>query len=97
MLQNSGGGGPLYPYIEKIKCSFFDRGLGREICEKEKYFKTKVVFFTVQSLTLYQNPVDLLNVLEFNLQSSKYLKKGKCGLDGVICQKKLFGSGAFKR
>ena len=43
----------------------FDRGQTREICEKqEKYFKGKVVTFTVQSLILYQYPVDLLTVLE---------------------------------
>ena len=42
-----------------------DRGQMREICEKqEKYFKGKVVTFTVQSLILYQYPVDLLIVLE---------------------------------
>ena len=43
----------------------FDCGQTREICEKqEKYFKGKVVTFTVQSLILYQYPVDLLTFLE---------------------------------
>ena len=41
----------------------FDRCQTREICEKqEKYFKAKVVSLTVQSSTLHQYPVDLLNV-----------------------------------
>ena len=41
-----------------------DRGQTREICEKqEKHFKGKVVTFTVQSLILYQYPVDLLTFL----------------------------------
>ena len=43
----------------------FDRGQTREICEKqEKYFKGKVVTFTVHSLILYQYPVDLLTSLK---------------------------------
>ena len=42
-----------------------DRGQTREICEKqEKYFKGKVVTLTVQSLILYQYPVDLLTFFE---------------------------------
>ena len=42
-----------------------DRGQTREICEKqEKYFRGKDVTFTVQTLILYQYPVDLLTVLE---------------------------------
>ena len=42
-----------------------DRGQTREICEKqEKYFKGKVVTFTVHSLILYQYPVDLLTFFE---------------------------------
>ena len=42
-----------------------DRGQTGEICEKqEKCFKGKVVMFTVQSLILYQYPVDLLTFLE---------------------------------
>ena len=42
-----------------------DRGQTKEICEKqEKYFKGKVVIFTVQSLILYQYPVSLLTYLE---------------------------------
>ena len=46
-------------------CCWFDRGQTREICEKqEKYFKGKVVTFTVQSLILNQYPVDLLTILE---------------------------------
>ena len=40
----------------------FDRGQTSEICEKqEKYFKGKVVTFTVQSLILNQYPVDLIS------------------------------------
>ena len=43
-----------------------DRGQTREICEKqEKYFKGKVFTLTVQSLIIYQYPVDLLTYLEF--------------------------------
>ena len=43
----------------------FDRGQTREIGEKqEKYFKGKVVTLTVQSLILYQYPVDLLTFFE---------------------------------
>ena len=57
------------------------------ICEKqEKYFKAKVAIFTVQSLILNQYPVDLLTFLELYLKSSKYLKLGKFGLVGAICQ-----------
>ena len=42
-----------------------DRGQSREICEKqEKYFKGKVVTFTVHSLILNQYPVDLLTFFE---------------------------------
>ena len=42
----------------------FHRGQTREICEKqEKYFKGKVVTFTVQSLILNQYPADLLTFL----------------------------------
>ena len=42
-----------------------DRGQTKQICEKqEKYFKGKVLTFTVQSLILCQYPVDLLTVLE---------------------------------
>ena len=42
-----------------------DRGQTRKICqEQEIYFKGKVVIFTVQSLILYQYPVDLLSYLE---------------------------------
>ena len=42
-----------------------DRGQTREICEKqEKYFKGKVFTSTVQSLILYQYPVDLLTFFE---------------------------------
>ena len=41
--------------------SGLDRVQTREICEKqEKYFKGKVVTFTIQSLILYKYPVDLL-------------------------------------
>ena len=65
-----------------------DRGQMREIGEKqEKYFKWKVaISFTVQSLILYQCPVDSLTFLEFYLESNKYLKMGKFGLVGAICQ-----------
>ena len=46
-----------------------DCGQTRKLCEKQeikkKYFKRKVVIiFTVQSVTLYQYPVDLLNFLK---------------------------------
>ena len=42
-----------------------DRGQTRDICEKQgKYFKGKVVTFTVQSLLLHQYPADLLTFLE---------------------------------
>ena len=42
-----------------------DRGQTREICKKqEKYFKGKVVTLTVQSLILYQYPVNLLTFFE---------------------------------
>ena len=43
-----------------------DRGQAKEICEKKKrkkkYFKGKVVIFTVQRLILYQYPVDFLTL-----------------------------------
>ena len=42
-----------------------DRGQTREICKKqEQHFKGKVVTFTIQSLILYQYPVDLLTFFE---------------------------------
>ena len=42
-----------------------DRGQTREICEKqEKYFKGKVIVFTIQRLILYQYSVNLLTYLE---------------------------------
>ena len=42
-----------------------DRGQTKEVCEKQgKYFKGKVVTFTVQSLILYQYPVDLQTFFE---------------------------------
>ena len=42
-----------------------DHGQTREVCEKqEKYFQGKVVTFTVQSVILYQYPVDLLTFFE---------------------------------
>ena len=66
------------------------RGQTREICEKqEKYFKGKVVTFTVQSLILYQYPVDLLTFLEVYQESSKYLKMGKFVLVDAVCQSKF--------
>ena len=37
-------------------------------------------------MILYQYPVNLLTLLELYLKSSKYLKMGKVGLDGAICQ-----------
>ena len=44
-----------------------DRVQTREICEKqEKYFKGKIVTCTVESLILYQYPVDLLTLLELH-------------------------------
>ena len=50
----------------------------REICEKrEECFKVDVVVFTVQSLILYQYPVDVLTFLELYFKSSNYLKMGK--------------------
>ena len=61
---------PPYVLYDRVVCPpplppppthLFDRGQTREICEKqEKYFKGKVVTLTVQSLILYQYPVDLL-------------------------------------
>ena len=51
------GTGPCFPRWRPVG----DRGQTREICEiHEKYFKGKVVTFTIQSLILYQCPVDLL-------------------------------------
>ena len=49
----------------RVARSRVDRDQTREICEKhEKYFKGKVVIFTVQSLILNQYPVVLLTYLE---------------------------------
>ena len=68
----------------------FDRGQTREICEKqEKYFKGKVVTFTVQRLILYQYPVDLLTFLGLYQKSSKYLKMGKFGFVAPPLSKQL--------
>ena len=63
-----------------------------EICQKankqtkkqEKYFKGKVVIFTVQSLTLV-----LLTFLELHLKSFKGLIMGKFGLACAICHSNL--------
>ncbi len=42
-----------------------DRGQTSEICKKqEKYFKDKVLIFTVQSSIYYRYPDDLLSFLE---------------------------------
>ena len=66
------------------------RGHTREICEKqEKYFKGKVVTFTVQSLILYQYPVDLLTFLEVYQESSKYFKMGIFVLVDAVCRSKF--------
>ena len=49
-----------------------DGGQTREICEKrEKYSKGKVVTLTLQSLVLYQYPVDLLTCFDLYYKSSK--------------------------
>ena len=49
----------------RITILHLDRGQTTEICEKqEKYFKGNVVTLTVQSLILYQYPVDLLTFFE---------------------------------
>ena len=62
-------------------------GQTREICEKqEKYVTGKVLTFIVQSLILYQYPVDLLTFLELYYKSSKHLKMGKFRLVDDICQ-----------
>ena len=56
-----------------------DRGQTRQMCEKqEKYFKGKVVIFSVQSLILYQYAADLPTFLELYSKSSKYLKILTC-------------------
>ena len=66
---------------------FLDDDQTREICKKqEKYFRGKVVIFTVQTSILYQHPVDLQAFLELYLKSSKYLKVEKFGLVGAIRQ-----------
>ena len=71
----------------EILTLLFDRGQTREMCEKqEKYFKGKVVTFTVQSLILHQYLVDLLTCWNFTKKSSKYLKMGKFGLVDAISQ-----------
>ena len=73
--------------------SHLDCSQTREICEKqEKYFKGKVIIFTVPSLILYQYPVDLLTYWELCQKSYKYLKMEKFGLVNTI----LSGYGAFK-
>ena len=64
---------------------------GKLICEKqEKILHKMVVVFTVQSLSLYKYPVFELPFLGLYLKSSKYLKMGKFGLVGAICQLKQF-------
>ena len=51
--------------IPALPATELDRGQTREVCEKqEKYFKGKVVTFTIQRLILYQYPVDLLTFFE---------------------------------
>ena len=53
----------------------FDRGQTREICKKQgKYFKEKVVIFTVKSLILYQYPVDLPTFFGTSLKQFKVFK-----------------------
>ena len=70
-----------------------DRGQTREICEKqEKYFKGKVVTLTVQSLILYQYPVDILTFFELYEKSSKCLKMVKFGRCGRHLSKQFWPS-----
>ena len=77
------------PGAQKIStpCHGFNHSQMREDCEKqEKYFKGKVVTFTVQCLILYQYPVDLLTFFELYERSSRCLKMVKFGLVDAICQ-----------
>ena len=79
----------------KINQLCLDRGQTREICEiKKKKKKMKntsrkgtVVIFTLQSFILFQHRFDLPDF--WNFTSSKYLKMGKFGLVGAICQSNL--------
>ena len=73
-----------------VESRYLHRGQTGEIREKqEKYFKGKAVTFTVQRLTFFQYPVDLLTVFELYIKSSKYLKMGEFGFVGAICQSNL--------
>ena len=73
------------------------RSATREICEKQKkYFKGKFVTFTVQSLILYQYPVDLLTFLK--LSTKKVLSILKWQIRTCCCRlSKQFCPGAVEK